>query len=182
MNMDKRLQAYLDGELERSALPADLRAEAERWDELDALTTELRAEGKHVASWKGKACVADLRAAVEAHKAHHAPLPDRRYRIILHIALNKRDGAPATVQDGAKLHQVERYLLASERRRYRLRAALDWLGAANLSWAVRPKVPEPDSPDRELAHYPPFVEPEKPKRKRKPGPRKPRKPYPNVRY
>ena len=44
MNMDKRLQAYLDGELERSALPADLRAEAERWDELDALTTELRAE------------------------------------------------------------------------------------------------------------------------------------------
>ena len=44
MNMDKRLQAYLDGELERSALPADLRAEAERWDELDALITELRAE------------------------------------------------------------------------------------------------------------------------------------------
>jgi hypothetical protein len=44
MTMDKRLQAYLDGELERSALPADLREEAERWELLDTLTAELRAE------------------------------------------------------------------------------------------------------------------------------------------
>ena len=44
MTMDKRLQAYLDGELERSALPADLHEEAERWELLDTLTAELRAE------------------------------------------------------------------------------------------------------------------------------------------
>jgi hypothetical protein len=44
MTMDKQLQAYLDGELERSALPADLREEAERWELLDTLTAELRAE------------------------------------------------------------------------------------------------------------------------------------------
>jgi hypothetical protein len=42
--MDKRLQAYLDGELERSALPAELRDEAEPWDQLDALAAQLRQE------------------------------------------------------------------------------------------------------------------------------------------
>jgi hypothetical protein len=42
--MDKRLQAYLDGEMERGALPTDLLDEADRWDELDLLTAELRAE------------------------------------------------------------------------------------------------------------------------------------------
>ena len=42
--MDKRLQAYLDGELERSALPAELREEADRWDLLGAAAAELRAE------------------------------------------------------------------------------------------------------------------------------------------
>ena len=43
-NMDKRLQAYLDGEMERNALPVDLLDEADRWDELDLLTAELRGE------------------------------------------------------------------------------------------------------------------------------------------
>ena len=42
--MDKRLQAYLDGEVARTALPADLLEEAERWDQLDVLSAELRAE------------------------------------------------------------------------------------------------------------------------------------------
>jgi hypothetical protein len=42
--MDKRLQAYLDGELERSALPHDLLEEAERWDVLRPVAAELRAE------------------------------------------------------------------------------------------------------------------------------------------
>lgn len=42
--MDKQLQAYLDGELERDALPIDLRADADRWAELDAVAAELRAE------------------------------------------------------------------------------------------------------------------------------------------
>jgi hypothetical protein len=42
--MDKRLQAYLDGELERSALPAELREEADRWDLLSGAAAELRAE------------------------------------------------------------------------------------------------------------------------------------------
>jgi hypothetical protein len=42
--MDKRLQAYLDGELERSALPADLQEDADRWGELDALAAEMRTE------------------------------------------------------------------------------------------------------------------------------------------
>lgn len=44
MKVDKQLQAYLDGELERDALPVDLRDEADRWDQLHALTAELRAE------------------------------------------------------------------------------------------------------------------------------------------
>jgi hypothetical protein len=42
--MDKRLQAYLDGELERSALPAELREEADRWDLLNGAAAELRSE------------------------------------------------------------------------------------------------------------------------------------------
>jgi hypothetical protein len=42
--MDKRLQAFLDGELERDALPIDLLDEADRWDELDTLVAELRTE------------------------------------------------------------------------------------------------------------------------------------------
>jgi hypothetical protein len=42
--MDKQLQAYLDGELERSALAPNLREDAERWDQLEALAAEMRAE------------------------------------------------------------------------------------------------------------------------------------------
>lgn len=42
--MDKRLQAYLDGELERTALPVDLREEADLWDRLDDVSAELRRE------------------------------------------------------------------------------------------------------------------------------------------
>jgi hypothetical protein len=40
--MDKRLQAYLDGELERSALPAELREDADRWEQLEAAAAEMR--------------------------------------------------------------------------------------------------------------------------------------------
>jgi hypothetical protein len=42
--MDKRLQAFLDGEMEREALPVDLLDEADRWGELDALVAEMRSE------------------------------------------------------------------------------------------------------------------------------------------
>lgn len=42
--MDKRLRAYLDGELERSALPAELRDDADRWDQLETLSAQLRQE------------------------------------------------------------------------------------------------------------------------------------------
>src|SRR5688572_3797075 len=61
--MDKRLQAYLDGELERAALPAELRAEAERWDQLDEVAAELRRE--QAPSW--------LEARVMATLPAHAP-------------------------------------------------------------------------------------------------------------
>lgn len=42
--MDKQLQAYLDGELSRSALPADLHQDAELWGDVDAAISELRSE------------------------------------------------------------------------------------------------------------------------------------------
>jgi len=61
--MDKRLQAYLDGELERAALPAELRAEAERWDQLDEVAAELRRE--QAPSW--------LETRVMATLPAHAP-------------------------------------------------------------------------------------------------------------
>ncbi|HEY0810066.1 MAG TPA: isoamylase early set domain-containing protein [Longimicrobiales bacterium] len=63
--MDKRLQAYLDGELERNALPAELRAEAERWEQLDEVAAELRRE--QAPSW--------LETRVMATLPAHAPRP-----------------------------------------------------------------------------------------------------------
>lgn len=60
--MDKRLQAYLDGELERTALPDDLRKEAERWDLLRAVTAEMRAE--KAPSWLESRIMATLPAGV----------------------------------------------------------------------------------------------------------------------
>ncbi len=43
--MRRELQAYLDGEIRREALPAELRAEAERWDQLLADARELGPAG-----------------------------------------------------------------------------------------------------------------------------------------
>ncbi len=43
--MRKELQAYLDGEISLSQLPAELRSEAERWDRLLAETRELGPQG-----------------------------------------------------------------------------------------------------------------------------------------
>ncbi len=43
--MRKELQAYLDGEISSSQLPAELRSEAERWDRLLAETRELGPHG-----------------------------------------------------------------------------------------------------------------------------------------
>jgi hypothetical protein len=60
--MNKQLQAYLDGELERSALPDDLREEAERWDQLHALTAEMRAE--KAPAWLESRVMASLPARV----------------------------------------------------------------------------------------------------------------------
>lgn len=42
--MNKQLQAYLDGDLPRSALPPELLEEADRWAELDAAAAGLRSE------------------------------------------------------------------------------------------------------------------------------------------
>lgn len=60
--MDKKLQAYLDGELERSALPDDLLAEAERWDLLRPIAAEMRAE--KAPPWLESRIMANLPAAV----------------------------------------------------------------------------------------------------------------------
>src|SRR5688572_32786482 len=60
--MDKRLQAYLDGELERAALPAELRAEADRWEQLDEVAAELRRE--QAPSWLETRIMATLPARV----------------------------------------------------------------------------------------------------------------------
>jgi hypothetical protein len=60
--MDKRLQAYLDGELERSALPHDLLEEAERWDALRPIAAELRAE--KAPAWLESRIMATLPATV----------------------------------------------------------------------------------------------------------------------
>ncbi len=43
--MNKELQAYLDGEISLSQLPAELRAEAERWDRLLAEAREIGPHG-----------------------------------------------------------------------------------------------------------------------------------------
>jgi hypothetical protein len=56
--MDKRLQAYLDGELERSALPAELRDEADRWDLLNGAAAELRSES--APAWLETRVIANL--------------------------------------------------------------------------------------------------------------------------
>lgn len=42
--MNKQLQAYLDGELPRSALPPELLEQADFWADLDAAAVELRSE------------------------------------------------------------------------------------------------------------------------------------------
>ncbi len=60
--MDKRLQAYLDDELERSALPDDLLEEAERWDLLRPVAAEMRAE--KAPAWLESRIMANLPAAV----------------------------------------------------------------------------------------------------------------------
>jgi hypothetical protein len=60
--MDKQLQAYLDGQLERSALPAELREDADRWDQLDAVTAEMRAET--APSWLESRIMANLPAEI----------------------------------------------------------------------------------------------------------------------
>ena len=60
--MDKRLQAYLDGELERTALPDDLRAEADRWDWLRPVTAEMQAE--KAPAWLESRIMANLPATV----------------------------------------------------------------------------------------------------------------------
>ncbi|HEY0304014.1 MAG TPA: isoamylase early set domain-containing protein [Longimicrobiales bacterium] len=60
--MDKRLQAYLDGELERTALPDDLLIEAERWDVLRPITAEMRAE--KAPAWLESKIMANLPASV----------------------------------------------------------------------------------------------------------------------
>ena len=62
MIMDQRLQAYLDGELERSALPADLLEEAERWDVLRPVTAEMRAE--RAPAWLESRFMANLPATI----------------------------------------------------------------------------------------------------------------------
>jgi hypothetical protein len=62
--MDKRLQAYLDGDLERSALPAELLNEADRWEQLDAAAAELRRD--EAPSWLETRIMATL----PAHVAH----------------------------------------------------------------------------------------------------------------
>jgi hypothetical protein len=62
--MDKRLQAFLDGELERDALPVDLRDEADRWGELDALIVEMRNET--TPPWLETRVMASLPAAAVA--------------------------------------------------------------------------------------------------------------------
>lgn len=60
--MDKQLQAYLDGELTRSALPADLHEDAELWGELDAAMTELRSEA--APPWLESRIMANLPASI----------------------------------------------------------------------------------------------------------------------
>ena len=60
--MAKRLQAYLDGELERDALPADLRVEADHWDRLDSAAAELRREA--APSWLETRIMASLPADI----------------------------------------------------------------------------------------------------------------------
>jgi hypothetical protein len=60
--MDKQLQAFLDGELEREALPVDLLEEADRWDELDTLVAEMRSET--APPWLETRVMASLPAAV----------------------------------------------------------------------------------------------------------------------
>ena len=62
MRMDKKLQAYLDGELERSALSDDLLEEAERWDALRPITAEMRAE--RAPAWLESRIMANLPASV----------------------------------------------------------------------------------------------------------------------
>lgn len=59
MIMDKQLQAYLDGELERDALPTDLREDAELWGEMDALFAEMR-DGQKAPSWLETRVMASL--------------------------------------------------------------------------------------------------------------------------
>lgn len=60
--MDKRLQAYLDGELKRDALPIDLQEEADRWGELDALTAEMRTQ--QAPPWLESRIMANLPAEI----------------------------------------------------------------------------------------------------------------------
>ncbi len=62
--MDKQLQAFLDGELERDALPTDLREDADLWGEMDALFAEMR-DGQQAPPWLEGRVMASLPPAAQ---------------------------------------------------------------------------------------------------------------------
>ena len=125
---------------------------------------ELRAEGRHVVSWRGAATRTALLTAIKEHEQRHHLHLNGWCKVGRLVAQHHR-GGPPTARDAARLRHVDRTMKASWRLLHRLWAACDWLGIEGGQIPL----PPPDGRRRLDGFYPPWVEPEpepvKPKRK-----------------